>query len=169
MKNFVFEKNENGMRKYFQSIPKIRSIIHNYLSCECADFKEYIRDEYNEANALYKNYLIFRSLITEEMKTYVEQVMHHHVCHYNFDLGKLFTHWVLIVYHPMHLYVEEVDIKEIGKLIQIAREDKGMSRLEVANIVGINFRSVEAYEKGERVIPLDIYFKIKQFLKIKLF
>ena len=168
MKHYIFEKTPLGMDKYFKTIPKIRVFIRNYLASESEEYKAGIHDQYIEANNIYKNFVTFKSFLRKELADYIDLRTHHHVAKTSFEIHELFNHWILLVYFPMHFQVDDIDIQKIGKAILTAREQVGMGRVEVANILNINARSLEAYEKGIRVMPLDIFLKLESFLPVKI-
>lgn len=168
MKHYIFEKTPLGMDKYFKTIPKIRVFIRNYLASESEEYKAEIHEQYIEANNIYKNFITFKSFLRKELVEYIDLRMHHHVAKASFEIQELFNHWILLVYYPMHFQVDDIDIQKIGKAFLTAREQAGMDRVEVANILNINTRSLEAYEKGIRVMPLDTYLKLESFLSIKI-
>ena len=55
---------------------------------------------------------------------------------------------------------------EFGKLIQRRRESIGMSREELAAIVGSKYEVIRLYEEGKRVMKIDRFFAILDALGI---
>lgn len=60
----------------------------------------------------------------------------------------------------------ELDIKEFGRRLKEARLRQGYSRKRAAKILGINEKSLRAYEEGNRVINLIGYKKATQLYDI---
>lgn len=46
-------------------------------------------------------------------------------------------------------------LKYLGERFKLFRTEKGYSRNEVADIIGINVRTLAAYERGEREVSID--------------
>ena len=62
--------------------------------------------------------------------------------------------------------IDEKYKKDIGILIKEKRKKKRMTQIELAQRIGLKHLSVLKYEKGERDIPLTIFFKICKVLDI---
>ena len=56
-------------------------------------------------------------------------------------------------------------LKAIGKKIQIAREEKGVTQLELAKILGITQAALSNYELGKRRLYLHQIEKIASYLE----
>ena len=63
--------------------------------------------------------------------------------------------------------IDEKYKKDIGILIKEKRKKKRMTQIELAQRIGLKHLSVLKYEKGERDIPLTIFFKICKVLDIE--
>lgn len=63
--------------------------------------------------------------------------------------------------------LEELDSVEFGKRITEARENKGYSREQVAEILGISRETLKLYEKGLRGVPYSVVFLLSQFLSLE--
>jgi|GEM_PF-991828 DNA-binding helix-turn-helix protein len=62
--------------------------------------------------------------------------------------------------------IDEKYRKDIGILIKEKRKKKKLTQIELAQRIGLKHLSVLKYEKGERDIPLTIFFKICKVLDI---
>ena len=166
MKKYVFEKSIRGMERYFKSINKIRTTRYAYLNTTCESYRESIKDEFNQANSAYKNYLNFIKMVTADERVFIDSLIHHHISPIHISEELLFQKWLRFVYYPMKFYPVEVDLIELGNRIKEARESICLSKDELAGILGISPRSIEAYENGNRAMPIDIYLKIISFVPV---
>ena len=58
------------------------------------------------------------------------------------------------------------DIFFIGQNICRLRKDLGITQVELANVLGINKRTLCSYEKGFRKVPINLLSQIAESLKI---
>lgn len=58
--------------------------------------------------------------------------------------------------------------KEIGRRLAVARQNIGLSQAEIAELLGVNQRTVSAYEKGQRRIHAEQLFKYATAVKLSL-
>lgn len=53
-------------------------------------------------------------------------------------------------------------LKHLGARFKFFREEKGFSRKEASNFIGVTERTLAAYERGEREISIDTTEKMAQ-------
>jgi len=56
-------------------------------------------------------------------------------------------------------------LKEIGRKIQLAREEKGVTQLELAKMLGLTQAALSNYELGKRRLYLNLIEKIANYLE----
>jgi len=56
--------------------------------------------------------------------------------------------------------------RRIYNRISVLREERGISRKELADEIGVNFQTVGYLERGEYNPSLDLAFKISEFFKL---
>src|SRR5688500_15083178 len=54
----------------------------------------------------------------------------------------------------------ESELKEVGRLLAIARQSRGMSLIELGQRIGVDRRTIAALEKGSPKVSLGIFFQV---------
>ena len=62
----------------------------------------------------------------------------------------------------------KIILKAEGKRFRSYREQSRLSQKEAAELLGISSRTLGAYERGERDLPLDFFIKLGQFYHVSL-
>ena len=167
MKNFVFRKGYLGFQDWCHSINRMRREIQGYLSLTSEEMKELRKESFKEAKRWYELYLAYMKELTDGEREYVKSVERHHIPSrsLNVDLEKMVLLWERMLDESGLNALEELDPVEFGKRITEARENKGYSRDQVAEILGISRETLKLYEKGLRGVPYSVVFKLNQFLE----
>ena len=58
------------------------------------------------------------------------------------------------------------EMRTIGKLMQDIRKAKGITRQELADMTGCKYDEIRLYEKGQRIMRIDRFFRILDMLGI---
>ena len=58
--------------------------------------------------------------------------------------------------------------EDLGRVLAKARQDAGLSQLQVANLLGVDYKTISAYEKGRRRIPGIYLLKLAKKLNVSL-
>ena len=58
--------------------------------------------------------------------------------------------------------------RKLYNRIALLREERGVSRKELAEKVGVNFQTIGYLERGEYNPSLDLAFKISEFFKLSI-
>jgi DNA-binding XRE family transcriptional regulator len=56
-----------------------------------------------------------------------------------------------------------MDTRKLYNRIAILRQERGLSRKELAEVIGVNFQTVGYLERGEYNPSLDLAFRISEF------
>lgn len=59
-------------------------------------------------------------------------------------------------------------MKQLALPLKKSRENRCMTRVEVAELINVAPETLKAYENGERSVPFPIFYKLSQFLNIKI-
>lgn len=129
-------------------------------------YKEDNREAYYEALKWYKDYLIYKALLDENEKKYIEAIIKHHTPSVN--SGLTYEKWKHCIVGKGRYSPKEISDEEVGKALIEAREFRCMTRTQAAGIVGISCNTLKMYETGKRTLPFDIYYKLSQFLEINI-
>lgn len=168
MKNFIFRKDWHGFNDWIRSINRMRMCIsahkngHTWIEHE----------EYTEANWWYVNYLEYMKGLTEEQKEFIRTKEKGHIPEWDFSRGKeiafMYERWLEVVVSFKFNHLEEISNEEVGAAIKRAREFRCMSRAQVAGILGIGVDTLKCYEEGRRKLPFETYYRLVQFLPLKI-
>ncbi len=60
----------------------------------------------------------------------------------------------------------ELELKEVGRLLSVARKGRGMSMMELANRLGVDRRTLSQLEKGSPKVSLGIFFQVLSALNL---
>ena len=52
--------------------------------------------------------------------------------------------------------------------ISVLRQERGLSRRELADVIGVNFQTVGYLERGEYNPSLDLAFRISEYFKLPI-
>ena len=126
------------------------------------------RSEYLNAKKSINIYSKFRLQLTEDEREYVYARMKHNLAPRNLKTDDLYAKWEKIVIGAGYNFAVGIDDETIGNAIKTARELQCLSRKTVAKILEINPETLKNYENGRRSLPFSVYYKLIQFLNIRL-
>ncbi len=167
MKNFIFRKDGHGFEDWIHSINRMRMYItaHKHGTLDK-------HEDYTEANWWYVNYLQYMRGLTEEQKEYIRTKEKGHIPDWSIyrgiEIDFMYERWLEVVANFKFNHLEEISNEEVGAAIKRAREYRCMSRAQVAGILGIGVDTLKCYEEGRRKLPFEIYYKLVQFLPLKI-
>ncbi len=166
MKHFIWRVSFDGFQDWIHSIPDLRMEINRISRYR----DEEGREKLTQANYWYHIYLDYMKLCDEKEKAYIKAIENHHIpeWHDHVDTKKLYYRWLLFIGNNPHNKLDEMSNEEVGQIIKTAREDKGITRKKLADILEIRPETLKSYENGSRTLPFDIYFKLKQLLNLTI-
>jgi DNA-binding transcriptional regulator YiaG len=167
MKYYVYRHNYYGFYDWVGDLNKIRNDINSYQNMN-NEMKEYYAEKYSQALQCYKDYLKFKSTLCNEEVEFIELLRKHKTPAQNVDFASIYKRWEEIVIASGHASVIEITPEEVGTAIKEAREFRCFTRKRVAEIIDISVNTLKMYEYGKRTLPFDIYYKLKQFLDLKI-
>lgn len=60
----------------------------------------------------------------------------------------------------------EMELKEVGRMLAEARKLRGMSRVDLANRVGVDRRTLTQLEKGSAQVSIGLFFQVLHVLNL---
>lgn len=167
MKYYVYRHNYYGFYDWVGDLIKIRNEIN---SCQNMnnEMKEYYAEKYSQALQCYKDYLVFKSTLCKEEDDFINVVRKCKTPTQKVVFDSLYKRWKDIIIASGLVSVVDIGPEETGTAIKGAREFSCRTRKQVAEIIGISPNNLKMYEVGKKMLPFDAYFKLKQFLQIKL-
>lgn len=166
MRQFLYRINYDGFIDWLHDYNKVRRIIIAWEGSTYNPYKEDNKEAYSEALKWYKDYLIYKALLDENEKKYIEAIIKHRTP--NVGSGLTYEKWKHCVVGKGRYSPKEISNEEVGKALIEAREFRSMTRTQVAGILGISYTTLKMHETGKRTLPFDVYYKMTQFLDIKL-
>ena len=74
---------------------------------------------------------------------------------------------MLYIYNIM-LYNSNMESRKLYNRIAVLRKERGVSRKELADKIGVNFQTVGYLERGEYNPSLDLAFRISEFFGLPI-
>lgn len=166
MKYYVYRHNYYGFYDWVGDLNKIRNEINSYQNTN-NEMKEYYAEKYRQALQCYKDYLVFKSTLHKEDE-FINILRKHKTPTQKVDFNSIYKRWENIIIGSGHVSVVDIGPEKIGTAIREAREFSCRTRKQVAEIIGISPNTLKMYETGERMLPFDVYYKLKQFLNLNI-
>lgn len=167
MKHYVFGDTVKGFIDYLRSIWRMKVDIKNYEYSRNEEYKQYRYQDYREAKERYEQFKEFRKILFENELATIEAIMKHK----EYDdglLNSIYDKWHFFIFVVGKGFLEEISNEEVGKAIVKAREEACYNRRQLAEIIGISYNTLRLYEAGKRTLPLDVFYKISQFLPLAI-
>ena len=87
---------------------------------------------------------------------------------YNRYTKLIYENWQQICFPQNISRIKTIDRVQLGKTIRMMRENHGLSRRQVAELLQINDKTLSAYENGERLVKTDILYGMSQIYKTSI-
>ena len=150
---------------------KARYLIREYKYHYSIEEKQNHKEQFKEANRTVNQYQVLKSaLFTNYQKEMLDRFIKENKVKLKDNESLVYRMtvdtWKDVVVNVPSNRLPELDIKEFGRRLKEARLRQGYSRKRAAKILGINEKSLQAYEDGNRVINLIVYKKATQLYDI---
>ena len=127
------------------------------------------RDKYIESKEIVNEYKVFISSLNEKDKKFFNDFINTGtMC--EGDLyqkhPEIIDNWETIVLNHNKHNLKEIDLKLLGYKLKELRELNGFYRVEVARFLSISDKTIEAYEEGNREIPITKFYKLMQLYEV---
>jgi|LSQX01.1.fsa_nt_gb DNA-binding XRE family transcriptional regulator len=168
MKHYVFGDTVKGFIDYLRSIWRMKADIKNYEYSRNEEYKRYRYQDYREAKEGYEQFKEFRKVLFENELATIEAVMKHE----EYDdvlLHAIFDKWHFFMFVINKGFLEEISNEQVGKAIVEARTEACFNRRQLAEILGISYNALRLYEEGKRTVPFNVFYKMSQFLELKIY
>ena len=160
---------ERWCRRY---IHIARSIIKLYESDRVGKYyrsAEY--DNYQEAMKIMRQYYILKCSLTYDESVFLDECLigkKYYSCYIPENaacLRNIYDNWQEICFKGKNNTIKAIDPVRLGAAIKHAREYAGLNRTQVSDLLGINIKTLNAYESGTRMIKLDVLYGMSQIYK----
>lgn len=156
---------------WIKTYNKARYLIREYKYHYSIEEKQNHKEQFKEANRTVNQYQVLKSaLFTNYQKEMLDRFIKENKVKLKDNESLVYRMtvdtWKDVVVNVPSNRLPELDIKEFGRRLKEARLRQGYSRKRAAKILGINEKSLQAYEEGNRVINLIVYKKVTQLYDI---
>ena len=156
---------------WIKTYNKARYLIREYKYHYSIEEKQNHKEQFKEANRTVNQYQVLKSaLFTNYQKEMLDRFIKENKVKLKDNESLVYRMtvdtWKDVVVNVPSNRLPELDIKEFGRRLKEARLRQGYSRKRAAKILGINEKSLQAYEEGNRVINLIVYKKATQLYDI---
>lgn len=171
IKSFVFVDNIQGFLKWCRSIRRIKfEVTVNKVNKRYDMY--YGPNFWGETKRMYLKTMKVIRHFNDTQQHYINIYINHRVLDRRLaflaDENAMYLKWRKVMFEEKTAMIRSISKEEVGIAIKEARLKACKQLLETAQIVGISANTLRAYESGKRMLPFDIYYKLNQFLDIKL-
>ena len=167
MKHYVFGDTVKGFIDYLRCKWRLTADINNYEYSRNPEYKQNRYEDYREAKERYEQFKEFRKVLFDNELATIDAVMKHE----EFDdvlLHTIFDKWHFFMFVIGKGFLKEISNEQVGKAIVEARIEACYNWRQLAEILGISYNALRLYEEGKRTLPFDVFYKMKQFLEIRI-
>ncbi len=161
-KTYYFRKDRLGFIDWAKSLPECRIIIKGYRSLSL-EMKIHRLAQYKSAKKVcYQYNILMHSLTAEQKKYWHKRFVKWETPSWN-DKGSfyiedmIYQNWIEIIKNNQEEF-EFPSTKTIGLKLKEIRIRSGYSIRQVAEILGINEKTIQRYENGQYYPRIDILF-----------
>lgn len=167
LKRYYFT--DEDFELWIKTYNKSRYLIREYKYHYKIEQKQNHKEEFKEANRIVNQYLVLKAaLFTNYQKDMLDRFIKENKVELKDNEPLIYRMtvdtWIDVVVNAPSNKLPELDIKEFGKRLKEARLKQGYSRKRAAKILGINEKSLQAYEKGIRIMSIAVFYKMSILL-----
>lgn len=171
----LFLQERTGLLQMVQALCPTRTAIHRVLrERQRRALPDARRREYRESVKIVRQYQVLLSSLPMEQQRFLEEYLMDNRDYpifkppYNRYTHIIYENWEQICFPQNISSVKTIDRVQLGKTIRMMRENQGLSRRQVAELLQINDKTLSAYENGERLVKADVLFGMSQIYKTSI-
>ena len=150
---------------WIKTYNKAKYLIREYKYHWSIEQKQNHKEEFKEANRIVNQYRVLKlALITVYQKEMLDRFIKENKVKLKDNESLIYRMtvdtWIDVVVNVPSNKFPELDIKEFGRRLKEARIRQGYSRKRASKILGINEKSLQAYEEGNRVMNIAVFYKM---------
>lgn len=132
------------------------------------------KDDYLEAKKICRQYKVLVASLESNKRTLFEnKIMKNKAVQFSDKEERtaflnIFDNWQEICFPERKYKLKTITKEEVGNRIKQLREEAGLTRTTVADILGISEATLKAYENGQRMLRLDVAYLLAQVYEIDL-
>ena len=175
MHSYYFRNNETDFFRWCREyVKRAQYYVHAFESNDSDWYRIYGRKEYMESVIIVRQYQILTASLSEELRAFLDDYLISnkpapiYTPPYNSYTTIIFDHWSEICFPQNRSKIKTVDKYQLGKIIKAERIDAGMSRRQVAELLQINEKTLNAYENGERLVRVNVLYGMAQIYETSI-
>lgn len=150
---------------WIKTYNKAKYLIREYKYHWSIEQKQNHKEEFKEVNRIVNQYRVLKlALITVYQKEMLDRFIKENKVKLKDNESLIYRMtvdtWIDVVVNVPSNKLPELDIKEFGRKLKEARLRQGYSRKRASKILGINEKSLQAYEDGSRVMTIAVFYKV---------
>ena len=156
--------------KWCRLIPRCQFIVKNYKYVS-PEIRKSNSINYEEAELIVNQYKVLSaSLKADQLVLLNNYYITHKVppMDKQFHLAEIYNNWLEVVFPNGQNRLKKLDKKKVGEFIKKARIESGYNKEEVAGLIGVAPATLRAYEEGNVLVQLDVFFILLQILGIDI-
>ena len=162
LKRYYFT--DEDFELWIKTYNKARYLVREYKYHWTLERKQDYKEEFKEANSIVNQYKVLKlALSTNYQKEMLDRFIKENKVELKDNESLIYRMtldiWIDVVVNVPSNKLPEPDIKEFGKRLKEARLRQGYSRKRAAKILGISEKSLQAYEEGNRVMTVAVFYK----------
>lgn len=170
-KEFVFEHTMRGFYQWCRSISEIKRKMAEVIASEKIRGND-VPNFWGNIKSTYIKTKQIISLFNEAQKGYLQCYINHTLPTRDlYELAnpfQMYDIWADIMFKDRGATIRPISKEEIGEAIKKARLFQNRTLVSAAKLCRISPNTLKAYESGKRMLPFDVFYKLNQFLDIKI-
>ncbi len=174
-RTYCFRKNETDFFKWCRHyVKRALYFVKSYESNQNEYYRIYEEEEYQKSVQIVRQYQILLASLSEQEQLFLEEYLienkDYPIYHptYSQYIKLIYENWEQICFPRNHSNIKTIDRVQLGKTIKLLRENCGLSRKQVSELLQINDKTLSAYENGERLVKIDILYGMSQLYKTSI-
>lgn len=174
-RTYYFCRNERDFFKWCRRyVRRAQQFIESYES-DKGEFSRMLgEEEYRESVKIVRQYQVLLSSLPKEQQRFLDEYLIDNRDYpifkppYNRYTHIIYENWEQICFPQNISRIKTIDRVQLGKTIRMMRENQGLSRRQVAELLQINDKTLAAYENGERLVKTDVLYGMSQIYKTSM-
>ena len=174
-RTYFFRKNETDFFKWCRHyVKRALYFVKSYEANKSEFSRIFEEDEYRKSVQIVRQYQILLASLSEPQQLFLKENLienkDYPIYHptYSQFIKIIYDNWEQICFPHNHSKLKTIGRVQLGKTIRILRENCGLSRKKVAELLQINDKTLCAYENGERLVKIDILYGMSQLYKTSI-
>ena len=174
-RTYYFCRNERDFFKWCRRyVRRAQQYVESYESDKGELSRMIGEEEYRESVRIVRQHQILLSSLPPEQQRFLEEYLINNREYpifqppYSRYTKLIYENWKQICFPQNTSRIKTIDRVQLGKTIRMIRENRGLSRRQVAELLQINDKTLASYENGERLVRADVLYGMSQIYKTSI-